>query len=88
LVVFAVVWSRRSLALWLLLAISILGVTLLGLVLPNLGAIYRLRYPFWLLLIILGMKGLQSLVQAIRLQSGRTGRAPEGQLAVTAETLN
>lgn len=53
--------APRSLANWLLLSISLSGVAALGLVIPNIGTLYRVRYLFWILLIILGMKGLESL---------------------------
>lgn len=50
----------RRLAAWLLLSISAFGVTALGLVVPNVGALYRFRYTFWVLLIVLGAKGFAS----------------------------
>ncbi|HXD33652.1 MAG TPA: hypothetical protein VN643_21190 [Pyrinomonadaceae bacterium] len=51
-------WRRRSqLPLWLLLTVSVGSVLALSLVTANLGALYRLRYPFWMLLIVLGTGG-------------------------------
>ncbi len=58
----AVIRSPRELAPWLLLAITTFGVIALGLIVPNIGALYRFRYTFWMLLIILAMKGLESVV--------------------------
>lgn len=58
----------RRLAAWLLLAVSVFGVTGLGLVIPNVGALFRFRYMFWVLLIILGAKGFESL---LALRKGR-----------------
>ena len=56
-------WRRRDqLAIWFLLTIATLSVTLLALVIANIGALYRMRYPFWFLLIIVGVDG------ALRLQ--------------------
>jgi hypothetical protein len=49
--------SRRRLPAWLLLLIVIVSVTALGLVVTNLAALYRMRYVFWILLILLGAKG-------------------------------
>ncbi|HEV2707315.1 MAG TPA: hypothetical protein VGV59_15450, partial [Pyrinomonadaceae bacterium] len=60
----------RRLAAWLLLSMSVFGVTLLGLVVPNVGALYRFRYTFWVLLIILGVKGLEALVRSARRRLG------------------
>lgn len=57
----AVVLSPRRLAAWLLAALTTFGVTALGLVVPNLGALFRFRYTFWILLIVLGAKGLGGL---------------------------
>jgi hypothetical protein len=58
----AVFRPPRRLAAWLLLSISAFGVTLLGLAVPNMGALYRFRYAFWMLLIILGAKGFESVL--------------------------
>jgi hypothetical protein len=55
-------WRRRdTLSAWLLLSIILTGLLALGLVIPNLAALYRMRYGFWLLLIILGAEGLRQL---------------------------
>ncbi len=52
------VWRRRTqLSLWLLASTAILGVTALGLIVTNIGSLYRLRYPFWILIVILGSGG-------------------------------
>lgn len=61
-----VVRLPRRLAAWLLLSVSVFGVTLLALVVPNIGALYRFRYTFWLLLIILGAKGLEIVLTSFR----------------------
>ena len=61
LALFAVLRAPRDLAAWLLLSITTFGLIVLGLIVPNVGALYRFRYTFWLLLIILGLKGLESI---------------------------
>ena len=58
----AVFLSPRRLAAWLLFALTTFGVTALGLIVPNIGALYRFRYTFWVLLIVLGAKGLESVL--------------------------
>lgn len=64
------IWrAPRCLPAWLLLLITIFGVTMLGLVVSNVGTLYRFRYLFWMLLIILGVKGLESLLAML---PGRT----------------
>jgi len=60
----AVLRPPRRLAAWLLLCISAVGVTLLALVVPNVGALYRFRYTFWVLLIVLGTKGFEALLKS------------------------
>jgi hypothetical protein len=55
-------WCRRKrLDAWLLFLASALGVMALGLVVTNAGALYRMRYVFWILLIIVGSAGLNRI---------------------------
>ena len=55
-------WSkRRNPSTWLLLIMIGLGALALGLVVNNVGAMYRLRYPFWVLIVILGAGGVSFL---------------------------
>jgi hypothetical protein len=57
-------WSqRKNLSAWLLLVVIGLGALALGLVVNNMGAMYRLRYPFWVLMVILGANGASFLCQ-------------------------
>jgi hypothetical protein len=62
----AVLRPPRRLASSLLLAVTAFGVTGLGIVVPNIGALYRFRYTFWVLLLVLGAKGLESLLASRR----------------------
>jgi len=58
--IFAVIglWQRRRcLPVWLMMLVALISVTALGLVVTNLGALYRMRYVFWMLLIIVGAVG-------------------------------
>lgn len=48
--------ERRNLAVWLMTLLTIVGVTALGLVVLNAGALYRFRYVFWMMVIILAAK--------------------------------
>ena len=51
---FVCVWrNRRQLELWLLFLVASIGTIALGLVVVNAGALYRLRYVFWILFIIM-----------------------------------
>lgn len=49
--------GRRKLAAWFLFIVAGLGALSLGIAVNNIGALYRLRYPFWVLLVILGAGG-------------------------------
>jgi hypothetical protein len=45
---------RRQLPVWLLVVTALIGVSALGLVVVNVGALYRQRYLFWILFVIVG----------------------------------
>ncbi len=66
--VFAVVglWlGRRKLSVWLLFSIAIMGTVALGLVVVNVGTLYRLRYVFLIMLIVLAAGGMSNAVKAL-----------------------
>jgi len=68
------VWQkRRDLFVWLVVSSVILGVTALGLIVINMGSLYRLRYSYWILLVVLGAGGAVHLV--FRLCRSRTAEA-------------
>lgn len=69
--------NRRKLSAWWLGMVSIMGTTALGLVVTNVGALYRIRYLFVILLVILGSEGIR---QTLRLISSTAGSS-EGQMA-------
>jgi hypothetical protein len=51
-------WSgRRRITLWLLASVAAIGIIALGLVVTNMAALFRLRYGFAVLIIILGAAG-------------------------------
>jgi hypothetical protein len=48
------VWrTRKRVSSWLLVLATSLGTLALGLVVVNLGTLYRMRYPFWVLIVIM-----------------------------------
>ena len=63
-------WWRgpRRLAASLLMLTAAAGATALGLVVTNIGALYRMRYAFWMLLIVVGSQ------EVARVLSRRRGR--------------
>jgi hypothetical protein len=56
--IIGLVLTRRRLASWFLFSFMALGTVALGLVANNIGALYRLRYPFWMMIVIFGTGGL------------------------------
>ena len=63
-------WKRRSLvAVWFLVAIAMSCIIVLSTVTANVGALYRQRYPFWILLIVIGVEGGFCVLQAASLQT-------------------
>ena len=67
----AVLLRPRRMPALLLVLFAALGVTLLGLVVTNIGTLYRFRYSFWILLIVTGISGGEKLVRAWRLAGRR-----------------
>jgi len=63
----------RSLPSWLLSLTAATGLTALGLVVVNVGTLYRLRFAFWMMLVIPGMAGLVHILWPLEPQS----RAPD-----------
>jgi hypothetical protein len=57
--------SRKRLSTWLLVCVTVFGVTILGLGLINVGALFRMRYGFFMLLIVLAMNGLMQMCQRV-----------------------
>jgi hypothetical protein len=56
------VWKeRRKLSVWLIFLTSSVALIALGLVVANAGALYRLRYAFWMMMIVLAVRGLELL---------------------------
>ena len=55
--------GRRKLAAWFLFIFAGLGALSLGIAVNNIGALYRLRYPFWVMLVILGAGGAVGLLR-------------------------
>ncbi|HXI26643.1 MAG TPA: hypothetical protein VNG71_22515 [Pyrinomonadaceae bacterium] len=56
--------ARRKLEAWLLCGVALLGSVALGLVVNNIGALYRLRYPFWIIMVIISAGGLVHLLRS------------------------
>lgn len=58
--------ERRRLAVWFPVLAALVGMILLGLVVVNVGALFRLRYIFWVMLIPFGVRGLQLTAETLR----------------------
>jgi 4-amino-4-deoxy-L-arabinose transferase-like glycosyltransferase len=53
--------ERRRMAVWLLFLTATAGLIGLGLVVVNAGALYRIRYVFWIVLIVIAAQGILHL---------------------------
>ncbi len=81
--VFAIIglWSgRRRESAWFLGLVTIMGVLSLGFVVINIGALYRLRYVFVILLIILASEGARFMFELIKKRKLPGGKLQTGQL--------
>ena len=57
-------WRYRGhMTAWLLFVAASAGILALGLVVANIATLYRMRYAFWILLLILGVKGALLLLR-------------------------
>src|SRR5437773_6516858 len=66
--------KRRALTVWLLVITVSVGVTAVSLIVLNIGARYRLRYPYGILIVLLGARGI---IQTItRRRSDRVNPGP------------
>ena len=53
------VWrERRNLKMWLVFLVATIGILALGLVVVNAGALFRIRYVFWMMLIVIAARGI------------------------------
>lgn len=55
--------ERRRTAMWLMFLTATAGLIGLGLVVVNAGALYRLRYVFWIMLIVIAAQGIHLTVR-------------------------
>ncbi len=66
LVVGLCVWrERRNLKMWLVFLVATIGILALGLVVVNAGALFRIRYVFWMMLIVLAARGMLDRINRI-----------------------
>jgi hypothetical protein len=56
--VYAGIRQRHRMAIWLLFSIPAIGCVALGFVVVNISTLYRMRYAYFIIIIILGIKGL------------------------------
>jgi Dolichyl-phosphate-mannose-protein mannosyltransferase len=58
--------ERRNFCTWFLLTVALANIIALALVVTNIGTLLRLRYVFWMLIIIIGARGLIILAHKFR----------------------
>ena len=60
------VWrERRNLKIWLVFLVATIGMLALGLVVVNAAALFRIRYVFWMMLIVLAARGILDWIEKI-----------------------
>ena len=85
---FVCVWrNRRQLELWLLFVVATIGTIALGLVVVNAGALYRLRYVFWIMFIIMAAPTVASIVHFTVLRTSAT-KSRMSSSVVSNEAMN
>jgi hypothetical protein len=61
------VWrERRNLKMWLVFMVATIGMLALGLVVVNAGALFRIRYVFWMMLIVLAAREINRSYKSYR----------------------
>jgi hypothetical protein len=64
LAIVTLVRQRKRPAIWFLFIVTTLGCLALGYVVANISALYRMRYTFFILLLILGVEGIYIVCKA------------------------
>jgi hypothetical protein len=62
--------------MWFVFLIAAVGLLALGLVVVNAGALFRIRYVFWMMLIILSSRGLEQIRKRTSQEEGLAPRFP------------
>lgn len=58
--------NRKSMAAWFLFGTTIAGMTALGMIVLNIGSLYRFRYPYLMLLVMLAASGAVHLKKKLQ----------------------
>jgi 4-amino-4-deoxy-L-arabinose transferase-like glycosyltransferase len=64
--------ERRNPTMWFLFLVATAGIVALGIVVVNAGALYRIRYVFWMMLIVIAAQRIQRLASAYTHKSARS----------------
>lgn len=62
-------YQRKNFGFWLIGLTVLIGCGALGFVVTNIGTLYRMRYVFWFLLVILGINGIVALISFRQLKN-------------------
>lgn len=60
--IFGIWRARKNISVWYLITVVLIGVVTLGIIVLNVGALFRMRYPFWMIMIVLGAGGFHYVV--------------------------
>ncbi|HEX8174962.1 MAG TPA: hypothetical protein VF543_07570 [Pyrinomonadaceae bacterium] len=65
LMIFGLWKARRRWGAWVLIMISSAALSVLAMIVTNIGALYRMRFAYWMLLVIIGANGMIHLREEI-----------------------
>lgn len=65
LTIFGLWKARRRWGAWVLIMVSSAALSVLGMIVTNIGALYRMRFAYWMLLAIIGANGILHLREEI-----------------------
>ena len=80
--------QRKNLAAWFLFLVVSMGAVAVGLVVSNIGTLYRVRYPFWAMLIILSAAAVDSLLVRKPVPGSTLKPAAESALGNPSQLMN
>jgi putative peptidoglycan lipid II flippase len=63
--------ERRNMKMWLLFLVATIGMVALGLVVVNAGALYRIRYVFWIMMIVIAANVITTKAQKHKIKNGK-----------------
>ncbi|HET6979604.1 MAG TPA: glycosyltransferase family 39 protein [Pyrinomonadaceae bacterium] len=80
--------ERRSMKVWLVFLVATIGMLALGLVVVNAGALFRIRYVFWMMLIVLAARGLWDRINYLTVRFTNSTNSLTSSSVVSNDAIN